>query len=130
MFRKLNITLSLLISILSFCLNLNESCNSNLDCVDSACCRKGVCITNDMCRQDMINIYLAVGLVGACFLVAAVLYFFSELKLIRANVREIKKDLNKNKENESNRFLNQIPQEVEMKNVGNDQNVGNNQNIP
>ena len=84
-----------LMCLINYILALNENCASSLLC-DSACCRDSKCVSNDVCKSEMNNIYIAVGCVGIFFLIVNIIYFMCSIRETRENVKKIKDSINNN----------------------------------
>lgn len=117
MFHKKNGFIYLFFGLLEYVLNLNETCSSNLDCYKTACCKKNVCVANDPCWQDMVNIYIAVGLVGMTFIVMSIIYFISSIKSIREGVKKLKSEINENIQANNEEEVEENKPQIEMKNM-------------
>jgi hypothetical protein len=83
----------LLVTLIVPLVSLNESCESNLECVRSACCKENKCVINDLCKTDVQKIYIAVGLVGVFFFFYSLIYFICSIRASRQNVKKIKESL-------------------------------------
>jgi hypothetical protein len=120
-FFKLNFLYAIFFSVFYSVNNLNDWCATNLDCSSTTCCKNKKCVDNDACKQDMIKVYIAVGLVGVFFLILSLIYFFISIKEIRENVKRIKmesKNENKtNLHNDSKVINDNHIQQLELKNM-------------
>jgi hypothetical protein len=86
----------LLSIILSFLVNFItsvETCQTKFNCPNSACCKNNICVDADMCLKDRDKVYIAVGVIGAGFLIGTFIYFIISIRNTRANVRKIKENM-------------------------------------
>jgi hypothetical protein len=79
-----------ILSLVSVAYSLGESCKTSLDCIDSACCSKGVCEMASFCSKRINNSYLIIGLIGVGFISLAFVYFVITLRTVSYNVRKMK----------------------------------------
>ena len=80
----------LILSLVSVTHSLGESCKTSLDCINSACCSKGVCELASFCSKRINNSYLIIGLIGVAFISLAFVYFVITLRTVSDNVRKMK----------------------------------------
>ncbi len=74
----------------------SNNCTSSLECA-TACCKDNQCVENDICKQDIRNVYIAVGLVGLGFIIVISIYFIWSIRETRKNVRKLRDSENANK---------------------------------
>ncbi len=78
-----------------------DTCTTNFDCLQSACCKNSKCSSIDECLNDMNVIYVLVGCAGITFIIGTIIYFCLTVKRSIKNVNEMKAKL-KSKQNEKN----------------------------
>ena len=88
------IIITIISKVLNLAKNLSDTCISNLEC-QSACCRVS-CVEQEVCKTDIRNIYIAVGIVGIVFLIIIGIYFVWSIKETRENVKKLRDNENKN----------------------------------
>ena len=70
-----------------------ETCLTKFNCPNSACCKDNLCVDAEMCLKDRDKVYIAVGVIGAGFLIGTFIYFIISIRNTRANVRKIKETM-------------------------------------
>lgn len=72
---------------------INSECQTKFNCPNSACCKNNVCVDSSLCLKDRDKVYIAVGVVGAGFIIGTFIYFIISIRNTRANVRKIKENM-------------------------------------